>query len=281
MKNILLVLIISLLTYSCESQIEHKLKENNKFKFEYLKASNGKIEKEDKLKLKFYFNHFNLFTINKYLTDSVVFNDHISSMARTLQGHSDYVPTRMKRKIIKDKYGYEKFVLDSTFYENFEIENLIYIAEQHYDKVDNLRQARLKYDENINSVIEFKYNRKQPIQFYGNTIKLNIYFGNASSKGIKSFKGNIFIVNNELDILLSTEMNSDLLPKNVLPDPLYTSELESWNNLIINTYNSDVNDLRMELSDYTKSKLQRNYDNLNIIFIPQEISFYDGTIMFQ
>ncbi len=281
MKNLLLILPIILLTYSCNSQKEN----DNTFKFEYLKLSNNKIKDTAKLKLKLYFNEYDINTVNKYLKDAFGFNELKNSPNKSLlmdfENYSDYVPTRMKRKNIKDEYGYSNYVLDSTFYENFKIENLIFVAEQHYDKIENLRQTQLEYNENINSVIKFKYNMDRPIEFYGNVVKFNMYFTNASSKNIKSFKGTIFINNDDLDNLLNVEINSDVLPKNILPNPLKKSELENWDIRIINTYYSDSNDLRLEVSDFTKSTLQRDLKKLNIIFIPKEIIFEDGTTMYQ
>jgi hypothetical protein len=281
MKNLFLILPIIFLTFSCNSQ----KKNDDTFKFEYLKVSNNKIKDSAKLKLKLYFNEYDIYTVNEYLKDSVAFNELKNSPTKSFlmnfENYSNYVPNRMKRKNAKDKYGYSNYVLDSTFYENFKTENLIFVAEEFYDKIDNLRLTQLEYNDNINSIIEVKYDMDRPIQFYGNTVKFNMYFSNASSKNIESFKGTIFVNNDDLDNLLNVEINSDVLPKNSIPNPLKKSELENWDIRIINTYYSDINDLRLEVSDFTKSTLQRNFKKLNIIFIPKEIIFEDGTKIYQ
>lgn len=275
-----LILLICLTLFNCNSQT------NENFKFEYLKVTNNKLKDSVKLKLKFYFNEYSLKKTNKYLSNLEDFQD----LKRKLGKNSslsflsnfdklDFTPDYLKRKEIKNEQGFSDFVLDTLFYENIKINQLAFISEQHYDRIENLRLTRLEYDKNINSVVKFEYNLKSPVYFIGNGNKMrfNINFLNISSKDIKSFKGTIFVNNDDMVNIYKANIDSKILP--------YQKDLKSvlnnWDIRIINRYVTDTNELEINVSNYVKQLIKENYNKLNLTFIPSEIIFEDGTKMYQ
>ncbi|CAA0236291.1 exported hypothetical protein [Tenacibaculum maritimum] len=279
LKRILILIMFYSIT-SCNSQTKET------FKFEYLNVNNDKLKDSTKLKLKFYFNEYSLKRTNKYLSNLESFKKLKQRLSKKSTfsylkdfDESYYAPSYLKRKKIKNKSGFTDFVLDTLFYENIKIESLKFISEQHYDRIENLRLTRLEYDKNINSIIKFEYNLKSPIYFIGNKnkIRFNINFLNISSKDIKSFKGTIFINNNEMENIFRANIDSKILPyQNDLK-----SELENWDIRVINEYRTDTNELEIEVSSYTKSILKQNIKKLNLTFIPTQIIFNDGSVMYQ
>jgi hypothetical protein len=283
-QSILLVFIITNLALSCKGQDE----ESNKFRFDYLKSTDTVLKDTTRLKMKLYFNDMTLGRVNNYLEDIKEYkktkkdsnSDAFLNFLKMGQ-RMDYVPDRLKRKKIKDKDDYTDFILDSIFYQNFEIDQLAFIAESYYDYAENIRITRKEYNNNINTAIEFKYDQSQPVTFINNSVKFNMRFSNATSKEIEEFSGTVFICDSELNKLYEAKLNSNALPKNIIPNPLKPAELDFWEYRIINTYSSDINELRIDVSDYQMEQLRRKYKELQLIFIPKKIYFKDGTSLFQ
>lgn len=283
-QAILLVFIITNLTLSCKGQEE----KSNKFRFEFLKSTDTILKDSIRLKMKLYFNDMTLGRVNNYLEDIKEYkktkNDSNSDAFLNflkIGQRMDYVPDRLKRKRIKNKDGYTDFILDSIFYQNFEIDQLAFIAENYYDYAENIRITREEYDNDINNVIVFKYDQSRPVTFMNNSVKFNMHFSNATSKEIEEFSGTIFICDSELNKLYRANLNSNALPKNIRPNPLKPAELDFWEYRILNTYRSDINELRVDVSDYQIEQLRRKYKELQLIFIPKKIYFKDGTSLFQ
>jgi len=285
-KNLTLIMFLTLITL--QTSCSKKKEKQRTFDFEYLKSESSVLNDSMKLKLNLYFDNMSLVQVNDYLSDIQKYksikkdtaNANFLSFLKSAQG-MDNVPNRLKRIKVTDENWYNDFLLDSLFYQNIEIEYLVFTAKKYYDHVNNLKLTQKHYEENINTAIVFKYDHNQPITFINNRIKFNMYFSNSTSKEIEEFSGTIFICDSKLNILYQANLNSNVLPLNIKPDPLKPAKLDLWEYRILNTYQSDINELRVDVSNYQKEQLRRNYKEMQLIFIPKKVYFTNGTSLFQ
>jgi len=282
-KRLLRFCFLTLLTFSilgCNSQTIQK----DAFKFEYLKSSNEKIKDSSKLKLNLYFNNYPINRVNNYLANIEDYKEtkkdnRTDNLMKVLNAvdNGTYTPDRLKRIKINDKY-----VIDSLFYEQFEIPQIIFIAENYYDQIENLRLTRLEYDKNINSIIKFQYDFELPITYsQDNVLSFNVDFRNKSSKDIKSFEGKLIVSNSENLELLKLNLNSNVFPQNIYPNPLKSVDLDSWEWSVLNEYRSSLLGLQIQVSEYKREQIYDNRKKLILTFIPTAIYFKDGTTLYQ
>ncbi|MGH1385119.1 hypothetical protein [Kordia sp.] len=278
MRVILKMFIISLLVFSCQKENQNK----NKFKFEYLDDSNIIISDSIRIKFNLYFNNISIRNANKSLANINKHSEEKGTLKAFLlknDNHNPYTPQRLKRIKTTNDYGLDNHVLDSLFYESFDLDQLTFLADEYYQEIENLRLTRLKYDDQIYNIIRCIYDFKRPITFYDNSIGFNLEFKNVSSKNIKYFEGILYVNNKNMDNVLSTDINSSVLNQNIVPNPLKASSLDNWNIRAINTYSSNPHDLRLNVSSSIESTLKNNYSDLIILFVPSKIVFEDGTIL--
>lgn len=277
MKKIILLGLLSIII-SCNSQ-------NKNFKFEYLNLNNSHLKDSVKLKLNLYFNNYDLNEANVFLndinkykelkekyTDREYFYSKIFNEPKLLPRH------HLKIKEVDEELIFSNFVIDSTFYRGFKTKSLVFIAEQHYKKLEGLRIEREEYNQDINSIIKFRYYLKHPFFFKGesNEIVFNMDFQNMSSMEIKFFEG-IILVNNESETLINFNINSDVIDK----ESLNVIHLNYWDNLMKRQYTRWGKRLSITLNDYNKSMLKENYEKLVMFFIPTKIEFNNGKTMYQ
>lgn len=282
-KRLLRFCFLTLLTFSilgCNSQTIQK----DVFKFEYLKSSNKKIKDSSKLKLNLYFNNYPINRVNNYLANIEDYKEakkdnRTDNFMKVLNAvdNGTYTPDRLKRIKINDKY-----VIDSLFYEQFEIPQIIFIAENYYDQIENLRLTRLEYDKNINSIIKFQYDFELPITYnQDNVLSFNVDFRNKSSKDIKSFEGKLIVSNSENLELLKLNLNSNVFPQNIYPNPLNSVDLDNWEWSVLNEYRGSLLGLQIQVSEYKREQIYDNRKKLILTFIPTAIYFKDGTTLYQ
>jgi len=273
--------LLTLLTLSivgCNSQTK-----NNNFKFEYLKANNKKIKDSAKLKLNLYFNNYPLDNVNHFLENIESYKkkdirtDNLMKALNYIENRT-HTPFRLKSIKVDNEY-----VIDSIFYENFEVPQIIFIAENYYDQVENLRLTKLNYDKNINSIIKFGYDYDLPITYSDrdNVLSFNIGFRNISAKDIKSFEGKLILSNTQNEELLNVNLTSDVFPQNIYPNPLKAVGLDRWKWSVLSEINTSILGLKLKVSDYKKKQIKDNYMELIMTFIPTKIYFKDETILYQ
>lgn len=276
--RVILIIVIGLIVFSFQKDNQNK----NKFNFKYLDDSNTTISDSLRIKLNLYFNNISIINASNSLANINKYREEKRTLKAFLlkyDNHNSYIPQRLKRRKITDDYGFDNHVLDSLFYESFDVDQLAFLADEYYEEIENLRLTRLKYDDQIYNIMKCIYDFKRPITFYDNSIGFNLEFKNVSSKNIKYFEGILYVNNKNMDNVLSTNINSTVLNQNIVPNPLKASSLDNWNVRAINTYSSNPHDLKLNVTSSIESTLKNNYSDLIILFVPSKIIFEDGTIL--
>lgn len=281
LQTIILMALVLLILLGCSKEVKNQKIDD--FHFDLLSYTNSYFNDSTRVKLNLYFNNLDIEKANNLLENIQHYRQskekHLSSKNKRLMSFS--TPTRLKRKKITDEDGNNHYILDSLFYEDFKINNLIFIADRYYNKIENIRISRKEYEENIKTAITFKYDINRPISFYGNTLRFNTVFRNNTSKDIRDFVGVIYICDGDMKVLIKVPTNSSDLNRNVFPDQLKPIEIDGWHSRILSKYYTDVNDLEITVSADHKKQLQDNYKKLALFFVVKNIRFKDGSYLSQ
>lgn len=280
-----IILIITL--FSCKNE------ESNNFDFSYLENSNQVLSDTTMLKLQLYFNkrlfgetEFYLKNIDKF-KDIRSNLDVFAALDYAALGYDIYLDGRLKRLLVENEKGYKNWVLDTLFYSKFPLEQLEFLAESYYWDLYNVNYERELYND-ITSILHFKYNYNTPFWIRGNELHLNVMFNNVSEYEIESFKGDIYITDNNNNKLLTLDVDSKIKGNTImLPDPMSTELEYRENRFLIKYKNSGLNDdgTYYPIDDYTKNKLLSHFAdkpiNIRMVFIPSEIKLMNGKTFYK
>lgn len=267
MKYLLLVT-YTLLLFSCNSNSQTS-KSSQKFKFNYLETENHKIDDSTKVLLKLYFNKINYLSTTKLLKNIKSYdslsNDLNFYFNNLLKQKQVLLRDRKDLKLLRDE-------IDSAFYEKFTTEQLKFLSETYYKKLDDINFTRNGY-ENTGREIRFHYRKEFLFEFHApNTIIFNVGFINLTSKNIKKLKGKLFISSKNNESILTIIIDSNYFVRKITPRPLDSKPLYLWEDYVTKTW-SGTQPIELQFDSDQYNYFLNHKDDLIVTFLPTKIEY--------
>lgn len=256
----------------------------NKFKFSYLDFNNKTIDDSTKYKIRFYFNQLSLESLNQLLENPQKLNtgNAITQFLYTNLNVDKITPRHLKPDPNSTGYSYSyENKIDRSFYEGFSIEQIKYFSEVYYNSRIEFKNYLTNSFKDINKAITIHYKKDELLTFQKNELVLHFYLSNRSLTDIQSFKGKLFIVNKNLDKLLSVNFDSNIYPLN--NGTFRSSNSKNVSLPATNYYNYftpvprvtvvDSHKFVVPINDYTENLIKKDIFNIQLIFVPTEIIY--------
>lgn len=183
--------------------------QSEKFNFDFLKNSNSKLSLDQKNALLYYFGNVSFENFENSIKEGRLASPSFSE----LLDRNDYGPPSYLNSIEKSPYV---FIVDTSYYENLSTGYLISKAENFIESQSKIRFKQDSLIHNIQDIIQIDYDRSNFLTLKNNKLLISASLTNLSNYALKEVYGKLSIIDEYNNVLLQTNLNSNLLPKSTL-----------------------------------------------------------------